>query len=269
MEKLRIGLGQLNTKDDVERNLETIKDITEKCAAEGAKLVVFPECSTYLSDKNMIEHAEFLNDNIINTIRRIAVKNNVYIHNGSFLEKDESEEKVYNTSVLINPKGQIETVYRKIHLFDVDIPGIVNEKESDIVKNGNEVVNAVTEIGCFGFSICYDLRFPELFRKLTEKGAKIIFVPAAFTLYTGKDHWEVLLRSRAIENQVFIVGVNQFGERPIGKISYGNTMVVDPWGTVIARAKEGVGYLMADIDMNYLENIRKTIPCLEHKRDFV
>ncbi|MBF4695034.1 carbon-nitrogen hydrolase family protein [Fusibacter ferrireducens] len=269
MQKIRIGLGQINTKDDIEKNLETIQAITEQCAVEGANIVIFPECSTYLSDENMIEHAESLDGNIINTLKKIAQKNNVYIHNGSFLEKNEFDEKVYNTSVLINPTGEIEAIYRKIHLFDVEIPGVVNEKESDVVKNGHEAVNTINEMGNFGFSICYDLRFPELFRRLTEKGAKLIFVPAAFTLYTGKDHWEVLLRSRAIENQVYIVGVNQFGERPIGKSSYGNSMVVDPWGVVIARAQEKVGYLIADVDMTYLENTRKTLPCLTHKRDFI
>ena len=268
MERFRIGLGQLNTGNCINKNFKVIKEITEKCAAEGAKIVAFPECSTYLSDENMLEYAETLNGNIINTFREIAVKNNIYIHNGSFLEKIYNSKKVYNSSILINPKGEILSIYRKIHLFDVEIPGKVNEKESNIIENGEEIITVDTELGNLGFSICYDLRFPELFRKLTEKGAKLIFVPSAFTLYTGKDHWEVLLRSRAIENQVYIVGINQFGERPVNKISYGNTMVIDPWGTVIARAKEKEEYLLADIDMNYLDDVRNELPCLKHRKIF-
>lgn len=267
MKKLRIGIGQLNTQDDLKKNLESIEKAVAYCAEQGANLVAFPECSTYLSQNGAKEHAETLEGPIIGRISELAKKHKVYIHNGSFIEKRPGYDKLFNTSVLIDTDGQIAVVYRKIHLFDVEIDENRTYKESNRYQSGDTIVNVKTELGDFGMTICFDLRFPELFRNLAIHGAKIIFVPAAFTLFTGKDHWEALLKARAIENQVYIVAAGQFGERPISKMSFGNSMVIDPWGTVIARASDRVCSFVADIDLEYLDHVRKVLPSLNNRVD--
>ena len=267
MKKVRIGLGQLNTRDNIENSFKQIEEQTAECSQKGAQLVVFPEMSTYLSETSTMKTAQKIKGEIISQFKELAVKYDIYIHNGSFVEKSEISGKSYNTSVLINPKGKIEAVYKKIHLFDIEINKELSYRESDRYERGNSVVNASTDIGDFGFSICYDLRFPELYRKLAFQGAKLIFVPAAFTMHTGKDHWESLLRTRAIENQVYIVAPNQIGEHPDNKFCYGNSMIVDPWGKVIARASDKVGTIVADIDWDYLEDVRGKLPSLKNRVD--
>lgn len=265
MSILRIGLGQLNTRDDITESFKTIEKQTRECAEKGARLVVFPELSTYLSESGTGGKAEDLNGNIIKKFKDLARTCNIYIHNGSFIEKSPDDKKVYNTSVLLNPDGQVEAVYRKIHLFDMNLDKKHAYRESDRFIAGDAIITTKTDIGQFGFSICYDLRFPELYRNLTLQGARLIFVPAAFTLFTGKDHWETLLRARAIENQVYIAAPNQIGEHPEGKSCYGNSMIIDPWGKVIARASDRVTSVVADIDFGYLETIRKNLPCLDNR----
>jgi predicted amidohydrolase len=267
MKKLRIGIGQLNTQDDLKKNIEAIEKAVVECTDQGAQLVVFPECSTYLSQNGAREHAETLQGPIIGKLSQLARKYNVYIHNGSFIEKREGYEKLFNTSVLIDNEGNIAAMYRKIHLFDVEIDENTTYKESNRYQYGDTMVNVKTELGDFGMTICYDLRFPELFRNLAINGAKVIFVPAAFTLFTGKDHWEALLKARAIENQVYIVAPGQFGERPIKKMSFGNSMVIDPWGTVIAKASDRVCSFVADIDLDYVDHVRKVLPSLNNRVD--
>jgi predicted amidohydrolase len=265
MKKLRIGLGQMNTCANVEENFRIIENIISDCSQQGAEMVVFPECSTYLSQQRAIKNAQFLNGDIIGKFKKLAKEYSVYIHNGSYIEKIENSDKTFNTSVLINPKGEIEATYRKIHLYDVEMGENLIYKESNIFNSGDSIVNISNELGDFGMTICYDLRFPELFRKLTLNGAKLIFVPAAFTLHTGKDHWEALLKARAIENQVYIVAVGQIGQRPDGKVSFGNSMVIDPWGTVIAKASERVCSTVVDIDWDYLDHVRKILPSLSNR----
>lgn len=265
MGKLKIGIGQLNTQDDLKKNLESIEKVVAECSDQGAKLVAFPECSTYLSQSGAREIAETLEGSIIGKFRELAKKHNVYIHNGSFIEKRHGQEKLSNTSVLIDNEGGIAAVYRKIHLFDVEIDENTSFRESNRYQGGDAMVNVKTDIGEFGMSICYDLRFPELFRQLALNGAKIIFVPAAFTLFTGKDHWEVLLKARAIENQVYIVAPGQFGERPVKKMSFGNSMVIDPWGTVIAKASDRVCSFVADLDLDYEDHVRRVLPSLNNR----
>ena len=199
MDKLRIGLGQLNTRDNIENSFEEIESLTAECSSRGAQLVVFPELSTYLSETSTKGAAQTPDGEIISRFKELAEKYNIYIHNGSFIEKSETDRKSFNTSVLINPSGKIEAVYRKIHLFDIEVNRKLTYRESDRYERGNSIINLSSRIGDFGFSICYDLRFPELYRELAFRGAKLIFVPAAFTMYTDKDHWESLLRARAIE----------------------------------------------------------------------
>lgn len=258
-------MGQINSRNKIDDNFKQIEEAAECCAGEGAEIVVFPEQSTYLSGEGVIETAEPLDGRIINRFREIARKHKIYLHNGSFLEKVKNQNKVYNTSVFFDPAGEILTSYRKMHLFDVEIPGAVSIRESDTVEPGKEIVTLKTDLACFGFTICYDIRFPELYRKLVDRGAEIIFVPAAFTLYTGKDHWEVLLRARAIESQAYVVAVDQFGTYDSDHQSFGNSMVIDPWGTVIAKAKEEKSSVVAVLDLDFLKRVREKLPSLKHR----
>lgn len=268
MNKFKVGVGQINSQDDIKINLEKIEEQTASMAAQGVRLVVFPEYSSYLSDVRFHEVAEYLDGLIITKFKGMAKKYDVYFHNGSFIEKDDFSDKPFNTSVFINPNGEIETIYRKIHLFDIVIPGAVDEKESDEVGRGLKVVNHSNELGDFGFTICYDIRFPELYRELTLNGAKVIFAPAAFTLYTGKDHWETILRTRAIESQAYVIAPCQFGSYPTkGNQCFGNSMIIDPWGTVVARAQEKECTLIAEIDLDYVEEIRTNLPSLKNRID--
>jgi predicted amidohydrolase len=185
---------------------------------------------------------------------------------GSFLERSASDGRSYNTSLLVDPAGTILAAYRKMHLFDVDLPGQVTVRESDGRVPGEDVVTAATALGTIGMSICYDLRFPELYRRLVRAGATLVTVPAAFTAYTGAAHWETLLRARAIENQVYVIAPNQTGTSPHGFPDYGHSMIVDPWGTVVARAGDGEAIVTAPIDAELLARIRREMPCLAHTR---
>ncbi len=265
MSSIRIGLGQLNTRDNKAGAFREIEQLTAECAGSGAEIVVFPELSTYLSEAGTKDAAETLHGESMERFKNLARTFGIYIHNGSFVERIEGSGKVYNTSVLINPSGKIEAVYRKIHLFDMELDKSNSYRESDRFEAGSSITTADTALGHFGFSICYDLRFPELYRKLTSKGAELVFIPAAFTLQTGKDHWETLLRARAIENQVYIAAPDQIGLHPGNKVCYGNSMIVDPWGKVIARASDRVTAVVADIDLDYLTEIREKLPCLKNR----
>lgn len=265
LEKLYAAVIQMNSRDDVEKNLADAGKLIDSAAEEGARLIVLPEYSSYHSDYGTIEHADNLDGKVLKFFKEKAREIKAYLHCGSFIEQSDDPVKAYNTSVLIDPAGDITACYRKMHLFDVNVPGQVSIRESNKFKAGKEVVVAETDIGTFGFTICYDLRFPELYRMLVDRGARLIFVPAAFTLYTGKDHWEVLLRARAIENQVYIVAPAQFGVHPDNKACFGASMIIDPWGTVIARASEGVGYAIAPIEWSLLEKFRQRIPSLKHR----
>ncbi|MEJ7757325.1 MAG: nitrilase-related carbon-nitrogen hydrolase [Nocardioidaceae bacterium] len=178
----------------------------------------------------------------------------------------DGEEKVYNTSVLLDPQGEQIARYRKIHLFDIEVAGQVQANESAIMAPGDEVVVARTDLASVGISICYDLRFPELYRSLTLNGAQIILSPAAFTLYTGKDHWELLVRARAVENAVYMVAPAQFGKHPPAEHSFGNTMIVDPWGAVIARASDRETAVVADVDLDWQSTVRRSLPSLGARR---
>ncbi len=266
MKTLRIALGQLNSRDNVSENFRSMERLLEEAAGAGARLMVFPECSSYLSSQGAADAAEPLDGPIMSRFREMAVKYGLDIHNGSFIEKNPDTGAVHNTSVYIDRQGEVQAVYRKIHLFDMASDGKASYRESATYTAGRETVFRSLPLGDFGFAICYDLRFPELFRALTLAGARLIFLPAAFTLFTGKDHWEPLLRARAIENQVYMVAPGQFGSCPVDRVTYGNSLVVDPWGTVIARAGDRVGIVTADIHWNWQDEVRGRLPCLEHRR---
>ena len=265
MNKIIVGIGQINARDNVQQNLDKISAMVEELARKGAQLIVFPEYSTYNVECNFPVEAQDFEGAIIATFKNLAKTYNVYIHNGSFVEKIDHSDKVGNTGVLINPQGEIEACYRKIHLFDIALREGLAHMESDEFLPGKKLVNISNQLGDFGFATCYDLRFPEQYRELTLRGAKVIFTPAQFMLYTGKDHWEALLRARAIENQVYIIAPCGFGAFPPNeKRTFGNSMVVDPWGTIIARASERECCFTAEIDFDYLEQVRENIPSLKN-----
>jgi len=261
---------QITTTENYQENINKAFSFIEKSADDGAKFVSLPETFTYIgiSEDSIAEYKEELTNDFVKRLGNLAKEKNIYLLAGSIPEKIENSEKLYNTSILFSPKGEILHHYRKIHLFDICISNSTVSKESDRFESGdaNNLKVIETPYGKIGFTICYDLRFSELYRKLTFLGAEIILVPSAFTLQTGKDHWEILLRARAIENQVYIVAPNQFGRHNKKRTSYGNSMIVDPWGKVIARASDKECIIYGDIDIDYLRKVRKDIPCLEHTK---
>lgn len=262
----RVAAVQLRSGPNRSENLSKIEDLILRSADGGASLVSLPEFAPCLAPlRERPEYAEKIPGPSTDFLSDLARKFGLYIHCGSVIERSVYPAKVYNTSVFINPKGEIIAIYRKIHLFDVELEGGKNE-ESRVTIAGNEPVVVTTELATFGFTICYDLRFPELFRSITLLGAQIIFVPAAFLLATGKDHWEPLLRSRAIENQVYIIAAAQVGTPFPGLTHYGNSMIIDPWGTVLARAPEEETVIFASVDLQRIERVRREVPCLANRR---
>lgn len=262
---MKIAVVQMNSKENKEKNMQIALNFIDLAARDGADLVSLPEYFNFLGDKTKkLEQAESIPGPTSQALMKKAKEHGIYIHSGSFLEKYDNERS-YNTSLLINNNGEITATYRKIHLFDIEIDERVSAKESDTIKPGNELVTVETSLGTVGLSICYDIRFGELYRSLALKGAKILFVPAAFALYTGIHHWEVLLRARAIENQCYVVAAAQIGSSN-NVPNFGSSMIIDPWGTVIARAPEKEGYVIADIDLNEVERVRKNVPCISHRK---
>lgn len=263
---MRVGVVQMNVRDDKQANVEKALRLARE-AALGADLVVLPENLSYLGpDEGKLSAAEPIPGPTIERFQDVARSNGTWILCGSIPETCEDAGRVYNTSVLVDPEGRIRASYRKVHLFDVDLGDGLVYRESDRVKPGTKAVTAdLPEFGTIGLSICYDLRFPELYRQLADKGARIITVPAAFTLETGKDHWEPLLRARAIENQAYVLASGVTGTYPPNRRTYGHSMVIDPWGIVVAQASDGEGVLFADLDAGVVDQVRSKIPALRHR----
>lgn len=263
---MKIGIGQMNTQDNKSNNLIQAEELIDRLAAQGAQFIILPEYFHFLGpEEEMPKNAEPMEGQSLELIRRKAIEYKVYLHSGSFLEKD--KDSIYNTSVVFDPKGDIIAKYRKIFLFDVETPGGFVYKESATITSGNEVVTFKVDDITFGMSICYDLRFPEMYRRLMKTGVQIILVPAAFTLQTGRDHWELLLRARAVENLSWVISSAQWGPHPPNFTCYGRSMVVNPWGLVVAQAPDGVSCLTAEIDMNIVKETRLTFPALNHIRE--
>jgi deaminated glutathione amidase len=269
-EILRAGAVQLNSTDDVERNLQTADRLVRDAAARGAQLVVLPEKWNMLaSGEQMAAAAEPLDGPSLAWASEVAVELGIDLVAGSIVERVPGRTKSSNTSVHIGPDGEVRTSYRKLHMFDVEVDGVLYA-ESDHEQAGREVVvSALTGGTKLGMSICYDLRFPELYRTLSSRGAQVISVPAAFTLATTRDHWEVLLRARAIENQCFVIAPNQVGAHPPGHRSGGRSMIVDPWGVVLAIAPDTEAAIVADLDLSLLADVRRRLPALTHRREDV
>jgi predicted amidohydrolase len=258
---------QLNSGADVEANIAAADRHVRAAAADGATLIVLPEKWTVMgSPADLRAGAQTLEGSAIAWARATARELGIDLVAGSIAERVEGREKLSNASVHVGPDGEIRAVYRKLHMFDVEIEG-KQYRESDTDEPGEEIV--VSELGDgtkVGMAICYDLRFPELFRVLALRRARVVALPAAFTLPTTRDHWEVLVRARAIENQVFVVAANQVGKHPGGHHSGGRSLIVDSWGTVLARAGDAPGHVVAELDFGHQDDIRKRVPLLEHRR---
>ncbi len=258
---------QMTSTSDKAANLEKAQRMVRLAAARGARLVGLPETFNWRG-KRMEEAAaaESLDGDTLTAMARLARELEIHLLAGSITEHVPGENRRYNTSVLFAPDGARLAVYRKIHLFDIDLPGRVTVKESEAKLPGSEVVTVATELGTVGLSVCYDVRFPELYRRLVYSGAVIVTIPSAFTFPTGEAHWEVLIRARAIENQCYVLAPAQYGTNVHGFADYGNSIIVDPWGRVLARAADQEGVLVAPIDMEYLERVRRELPALTHVR---
>ncbi len=264
---MTIGLGQMNSGEDKDQNLNSAATLIGQLVDKGAQLVMLPENFNFIgSDKLRREQAEEIdNSPTLDSMRNLAAKLKIHVHIGSFLER--AGEKIFNTGVVFDPEGRLKARYRKIHLFDVEVPGGMHYLESDVVTPGSET--SLFTIGgiSFGMATCYDLRFPELFRRLSGQGADVLLIPAAFTLQTGKDHWELLLRARAVENLCWVAAAGQWGASQPNKTSFGRSMIINPWGIVTAQASDGVSTVIGEIDLAVLRNIRTTFPALQHRRD--
>ncbi|MFN8150546.1 MAG: carbon-nitrogen hydrolase family protein [Solirubrobacterales bacterium] len=263
---MRVAAAQLNSTADTGANLAAAERVVRAAAAEGAELVVLPEKWSLLGDADTLrELAEPLDGPAISAARAWARELGIHLVAGSVAERVAGHELLSNTSLLIDPEGQIAATYRKVHMFDVDVDG-VSYRESDAEAPGEEVVTAPAGELELGLSVCYDLRFPELYRVMALRGATAVTVPAAFTAFTGRDHWEVLLRARAIENQLFVIAAGQFGEAPPHFSSWGHSMLVDPWGRILDQLPDGEGHAIADLDLTELESVRERIPSLANRR---
>jgi predicted amidohydrolase len=264
---VRVAAVQLNSTADRGSNLAVADRLTRAAAADGARLIVLPEKWTAIgSDEQSRVAAEPLDGPSIGWAREIAGELGIDLVAGSILERVEGHERLANTSVHVDPSGEVKAVYRKLHMFDVEVDGRTY-RESELEEPGDEIITSETADGVeLGLSICYDLRFPELYRILAVRGARVLSVPAAFTLATTRDHWETLLRARAIENQAFVIAANQVGEHPAGQRSGGRSMIVDPWGLVLAQAHDAEGYIVADLDLRRQEEIRARLPALANRR---
>jgi predicted amidohydrolase len=259
---------QLKSGADVEANIAAADEHVRAAAADGATLVVLPEKWTVMgSPADLRAGAQTLDGSAVLWARETARELKLDLVAGSISERVEGREKLSNASVHVGPDGEIKAVYRKLHMFDVEIEG-KRYCESDTDEPGEEVVVSELADGRkLGMSICYDLRFPELFRVLALRRSRVVALPAAFTLPTTRDHWEALVRARAIENQVFMVAANQVGEHPGGHRSGGTSMIVDPWGAVLVRAGgESPGHVVAELDFDHQDDIRRSVPLMEHRR---
>ncbi|HEY5053834.1 MAG TPA: carbon-nitrogen hydrolase family protein [Solirubrobacterales bacterium] len=261
---MRVAAVQLNSTDQKARNLEAAERLVRAAAADGAELIGLPEKWNLLAGgEALLAGAESLDGPSLSAARGWARELGIHLLAGSISER--GPEKAFNTSVLIGPDGEDIAVYRKIHMFDVDVDG-VSYRESEHEEAGTEIVTAPIGGLMAGLTVCYDLRFPELHRILAVRGARLITVPSAFTAATGRDHWEVLLRARAIENQAFLLAPNQVGAAPPHFDSYGHSLIVDPWGDVLAIAPEGECFIAADLDLTAQERVRQSLPSLASRR---
>jgi predicted amidohydrolase len=264
--KIRAAAIQMSSTPDKEENKVTAEALIRGAVSAGADLVGLPELwSCHGLDEVYRENAEPVPGPTTEFMGDLARELGVYLLGGSILEGEPGARRLSNTSTLFDPSGEMTAVYRKIHLFDVRVSDR-EYLESANIAPGNEIVTAKAGAATLGLSVCYDVRFPELYRLLALRGAEILAVPAAFTLQTGKDHWELLLRARAVENQAIVVAPAQWGQKADGRWTYGRSMIVDPWGTVLATCPDHDGYALATLDLDFLDRFRAEFPALANRR---
>jgi predicted amidohydrolase len=257
---------QMSSTPDKEENLHTAERLIRSAVASGADLVALPELwSCHGLEKVYRENTEPVPGPTTEFLGNLARELGVYVLGGSILEGVPGSDRLHNTSTFFGPDGEMRAVYRKIHLFDVKAPDR-EYLESKTIAPGESIVTAKAGAATLGLSVCYDVRFPELYRLLALRGAEVLAVPAAFTLQTGKDHWELLLRARAVENQAFVVAPAQWGQKADGRWTYGRSMIVDPWGTVLAQCPDRDGHALATLDLDYLDRFRDEFPALANRR---
>jgi deaminated glutathione amidase len=267
MERFVAAAVQMSSGSDRAANLRRASELIREAAERDARLVLLPEVFAWRGvDAADPTSAEPIPGPTTEAMAALARELGMFLAMGSILERVPDEPRRYNTSCLLDPDGTLVARYRKVHLFDVDIPGRVAVRESDTRIAGDGAVVVRTRLATLGCSICYDLRFPELYRELARAGAEVLLVPSAFTAPTGAAHWDVLCRARAVENQCYLLAANQSGPSPHGHDDYGNSMIVDPWGTVLARAADGDAVVTAEIDGAYLAQVRRELPALSHRR---
>lgn len=268
--ELRVAAVQMCSTDDLTANLARCAELTTSAAAEGAQLVALPECFSFLGRREGDKHAaaETLDGRgpVLGALRELASKHGVWILGGGTPERVPGDDRrTYNTAVVVAPSGELVARYRKVHLFDVAIPGGAVLRESDATAPGDELVVVDVAGVPVGLSICYDVRFPELYRRLVvDRGAQVLMVPAAFTAHTGAAHWHLLLRTRAIEEQAWVVAAAQWGRHNEKRESYGHSLIVDPWGTIAGERAEGDGVVVATLTGAEVERRRTQMPCLAH-----
>lgn len=267
MAQLTLGLIQVNPGEDKPANIEMAIQLIGDAAAAGATFVALPE-TFHCRGPNEVKFAtaEPIPGPLSKRLAEVASRHGIYLLAGSYNEcTDDEDPRLFNTSLLFSPSGELLAKYRKIHLFDAVIDGQVKAQESSRNRPGDQIVTAKTTCGTVGLTICYDLRFPELYRALALRGAEIVFVPSNFTLFTGRDHWEPLLRARAIENGLYIVAPATIGDGGGGFTAYGRSLVVDPWGTVLACAPDVEGVTLVNIDLARVDRVRQSLPSLRHR----
>ena len=268
----KVACVQTNSTSNIDENIERVSSLITDSAKAGANLVLVPENVTMMEAKNsnaFIKSKLEKDHPAVPIFKQLARRLKIFLLIGSLAIKKSSRSKmIFNRSMFINDKGEIIARYDKIHMFDVQLKNNESYSESKIYQAGNDAVLARTPWGVLGMTICYDLRFPVLYRKLAQRGAYFLSVPSAFTQFTGKDHWHVLLRARAIENGCFIFAPAQCGKHPGNRKTFGHSLIVDPWGKIIAEAKNGVGYILANIDTRLVVKARSMIPSLQKNAKF-
>ena len=265
MRKYLMAVIQMDTRDNKDANLKAACGFIDEAAAKGAKFVSFPEVFNVIDDGQ--EAPELVPEGrTISLMAEKAREHGIWIHCGSIAEVNPDGDRKFNTTAVLDPTGKMVAKYRKLHTFDITLPDGLVAEESAKIKPGDKMVTVETEMGHLGLSICYDIRFPEMYRWMALQGAQILFTPANFRMATGKDHWEAILRARAIENTCYVVAAGQYGKKRGVSDSFGDSVIIDPWGTIVARAPERAGIAIGEIDLDYLDKVRANLPSLKNRR---
>jgi len=268
-ETAKVAAVQMNSSADVKQNLDTAGRLLADAAADGCVLAALPENFPFMGarGRDKLQHAEELGSGPIQDfLKLVANRNHMWIVSGSIPLKSTESDRCYGATLVVDSDGNSRNCYRKIHLFDVDLPDRDESyRESASMTPGDEIVVQDTPAGCLGLSICYDLRFPELYRRLTEMGAVVLSIPAAFTMVTGTMHWHTLLKARAIENLAYVIAPAQYGQHSDARVTYGHSLIIDPWGRILAELAEGDGVITADLDLELPQKLRREFPALDHR----